>query len=70
MLLKYHLMEQRRQAWPELLAWAGATPLLARIWQDVGRAEAPTPGAWARQLIDELCSSGALAHDGDGVRDA
>jgi glyoxylase-like metal-dependent hydrolase (beta-lactamase superfamily II) len=64
-LLKYHLMEVRQQAWPELRAWLQTTPLLETGWQRLGR-----PGGgkaeYAETLVGELLASGALAQR-DGV---
>jgi glyoxylase-like metal-dependent hydrolase (beta-lactamase superfamily II) len=68
-LLKYHLLEERAQAWPALQAWFEATPLVARIWQRLGRPGG-TRAAWLQDLVGELCANGALARDGDRVLDA
>ena len=69
-LLKYHLMEERRQAWPELRAWAETTPLFVRVWQAVGKGEAASPAAWCEQIARALAGSGALKLINDGVHDA
>ena len=69
-LLKYHLMEERWQAWPELRAWAEATTLFVRIWQDAGRREAATPTAWCEQIVQALAASGALTLTDGVVHDA
>jgi glyoxylase-like metal-dependent hydrolase (beta-lactamase superfamily II) len=66
-LLKYHLMEQRSQDWPALLAWAEGTRLFAGIARQVGWADA---SAGCRQLAVELAGQGALHIDGGGVHDA
>jgi len=69
-LLKYHLMEERSQAWPALRAWAEATPLFVRLWQDVGQAEAASPAAWCEQIVHALAGSGALTVAEGAVFDA
>ena len=69
-LLKYHLMEERTQAWPALHAWAEATPLFARVWRDVGQVDAASPAAWSEQLVQSLAAGGALRVAGGVVHDA
>lgn len=66
-LLKYHLMEQRSQDWPGLLAWAEGTRLFAGIARQLGFADA---SAGCRQLVAELAGQGALRADEAGVHDA
>jgi len=66
-LLKYHLMEERRQDWPGLLAWAQATRLFAGI---VARLGWPDAASGCRALVAELVAQGALCADGDCVHDA
>ena len=58
-LLRYHLLEERQQPLPQVLAWWQATPLALRVWQRLGRPET-SAAAWARRLLDELCVAGAL----------
>jgi glyoxylase-like metal-dependent hydrolase (beta-lactamase superfamily II) len=67
-LVKYHLMELRRQPWPELLAWFEATPLCQAVWQRLGQ---PTGSlrAFGEQTARELLGSGALAQDEGCVLD-
>ncbi|MBL8308556.1 MAG: MBL fold metallo-hydrolase, partial [Rubrivivax sp.] len=36
-LVKYHLMEERCQPLPDLLAWCAATPLFVAVWERLGR---------------------------------
>ncbi len=69
-LVKYHLMEEREQALPDLQAWAAEAPLLQRLHVRVGRAEAPSAAAWCIRLVDELQAAGALRRDGARVCDA
>ena len=68
-LLKYHMMEQRQQPLPTVLAWLRDTPLMHSIWSVLGR---PAGGyaAWCEQLLQDLLSGGLLSlrdgtvHDG------
>jgi glyoxylase-like metal-dependent hydrolase (beta-lactamase superfamily II) len=68
-LIKYHLMEERRQPWDEVLDWAEATPLLAGLWQRFPPAGVPGARAWAGRLLAELVDAGALGRDGELVVD-
>jgi glyoxylase-like metal-dependent hydrolase (beta-lactamase superfamily II) len=64
-LLKYHLMEERRQPLAEALDWAERTPLLAGLWLRFPPAGVATPRAWAERVVAELVDAGALTlHDG------
>ena len=69
-LIKYHLMEVRRQTWPELMAWIAGTGLLQGLWEHHGPAGLAGPEAWAGKLVEELLTQGALARDGEFVADA
>ncbi|WP_295641428.1 MBL fold metallo-hydrolase [uncultured Methylibium sp.] len=69
-LLKYHLMEEREQSLADLQAWAAAAPLLQRLHERIGRAEAAGPGAWGLRLAGELVAAGALRADGERIHDA
>lgn len=60
-LLKYHLMEVREQSLGELLRWAEAAPLVAKLWAGFGRDRSESPRAWSEAQVDELCASGSLA---------
>lgn len=69
-LLKYHLMEVQQQPLDALLDWAEATPMLQGTWahhRPVGETEAR---AWLLRLLQELASAGAVAQEGELVRDA
>lgn len=66
-LLKYHLMEEHRQEWAGLLAWAQATRLFAGITARLGW---PDAAAGCRALVAELVAQGALRADEAGVHDA
>ena len=68
-LLKYHLMEERRQALPALREWMRGTPLLQSIWAELGRPDG-SPAAWAERLLQELLDGGVLQRRGDTVYDA
>ncbi len=68
-LLKYHLMEQRRQPLPALRGWMRDTPLLQSIWAELGRPEG-SHAAWADRLLRELLDSGVLKLHDDTVHDA
>ena len=67
-LLKYHLMEVREQALPDLQRWAADTPLCVALWERQAR-----PGmsieAWTVKVVDELVAQGALARAGQQVLD-
>ena len=67
-LVKYHLMEVREQALPELQGWAADTPLCAALWQRQARPGESAP-AWLDRLVDELVAQGALARSGQRVLD-
>jgi glyoxylase-like metal-dependent hydrolase (beta-lactamase superfamily II) len=67
-LLKYHLLEEQRQALPDVLAWWRATPLAQRVWQRLGAPDGDV-AAWGDRLLRELAASGALRIDGDRVLD-
>ena len=67
-LLKYHLMEERRQALPALRDWMRGTPLLQSIWAELGRPDG-SPAAWTERLLQELLDGGVLQRRGDTVCD-
>ena len=69
MLIKYHVMEERRIARGELLRWMNATPNLLSLWQRFGAAAGESPAAWCERFVDDLVQHGALARDGDDVID-
>lgn len=68
-LIKYHMLEQRRESLDALLRWAADTPMLARLWARHAPPTAATPAAWAGQVVAELVGQGALAMQGDVVLD-
>jgi glyoxylase-like metal-dependent hydrolase (beta-lactamase superfamily II) len=66
-MIKYHVMEERRVEHDALLQWAVATPFLRSAWQRFG--EGVEPGVWCARFVDELVRNGALGRDGDSVVD-
>ena len=68
-LIKYHLMEERRIAHAALLQWAVATPNLLSLWRRFGAAHSESPAQWCGRFVDELVAQGALAREGDVVVD-
>lgn len=67
-LLKYHLMEVREQALPDLQRWAADTPLCVALWEREARP-GTSAQAWLEHLVDELVAQGALARAGLRVLD-
>jgi len=59
-LIKYHLLEEQAQPWPEFLAWFDSTELCRTIWNGLG-SPGGTMASFAEQLVNELVASGALA---------
>ncbi len=68
-LVKYHLMEEREQSLDALLHWAEATPLLQGLWQRWPPAAAASAREWGLQVVADLVDGGALARDGQTIRD-
>jgi glyoxylase-like metal-dependent hydrolase (beta-lactamase superfamily II) len=60
-LIKYHLMEERSMALPELVTWACARPLFERTFEHAGSVESASMAAWCETLVGELVERGALA---------
>lgn len=69
-MIKYHLMEERSQPWPDLQRWTVATPLFTAVWQRFSQAEAASPAEWCERLVGELVVSGALRLQDGVVHDA
>ena len=67
-LLKYHLMEVREQALPDLQRWAADTPLCVALWEREARP-GTSAQTWLEHLVDELVAQGALARAGLRVLD-
>jgi len=68
-LVKYHLMEVREQAWPALRAWIVATSLLGQVWERLGRPERDLE-AWGERVVQSLLDGGALQRRGELIADA
>ena len=68
-MIKYHVMEERRIAHDELLQWAATTPFLQAAWRRFGNASGDAPAAWCARFVDELVVAGVLARDGAFVLD-
>ena len=68
-MIKYHVMEERRIAHDALLQWAAATPFLQASWQRFGAPQSESPMAWCAHFVDELVSAGVLAREGALVVD-
>jgi glyoxylase-like metal-dependent hydrolase (beta-lactamase superfamily II) len=68
-LIKYHVMEERRISHDALLQWCAATPNLLALWRRFGAAGSAAPAQWCALFVDELVAQGALARDGDAVID-
>jgi glyoxylase-like metal-dependent hydrolase (beta-lactamase superfamily II) len=67
-LLKYKLLEWQRIAWPQLQAWAEATPYFGMLH---ARHFAPGPREdWLRSLADDLVRSGAATRSGEVLHNA
>jgi glyoxylase-like metal-dependent hydrolase (beta-lactamase superfamily II) len=66
-MIKYHVMEERRLSLEALLQWAAATPFLQAAWRRFGAAE--PPAAWCAHFVDELVRHGALVHEQGFVLD-
>lgn len=63
-LVKYHLMEEGQQSWPDFLTWFTRTPLCQAVWVQLGRPDG-TPARFAEHIVHELVRGGALhAHEG------
>jgi glyoxylase-like metal-dependent hydrolase (beta-lactamase superfamily II) len=60
-LLKYHVMEQRRVPLDALCEWAAAAPTIGGIGRRFAPAQADSPTSWFEQLVHELAAGGALA---------
>ncbi len=69
-LLKYHLMEEREQALPDLLDWAEGAPLLAGLWLRFAPRGVASLRDWVLEALEHLASKGALRRDGERVIDA
>jgi glyoxylase-like metal-dependent hydrolase (beta-lactamase superfamily II) len=60
-LIKYHLMEERRQTWDELNAWVRARPMFLRVFGEQEAAAGASMRDWCETLVHELVARGVLA---------
>jgi glyoxylase-like metal-dependent hydrolase (beta-lactamase superfamily II) len=58
-LIKYHFLEVQAEAPRAFDQWWAAVPLAHGVWQRLGEP-AGDCASWGRQLVAELCGSGAL----------
>ena len=68
-LVKYHLLEEQQQTWPDFLAWLDTATLTHQVWQRCGHPHGSVR-AWAQQVVHELVASGALAMQNGVVHNA
>ncbi len=70
-LVKYHVMEERRLPLAELVRWSAAAPLMLRVWEGfgAGRGTSATLADWVEGFVRELVDSGALAIEAGDVID-
>ena len=66
-LLKFRLLETRREPRPQLLAWADGTDYMRRIHRSYFSGE--DRANWLSRLLDEMCAGGALRSDGTMIID-
>ncbi len=59
-LVKFHLLEVQRQAWPELLAWFSGVTLYEAVWRRLGCPDGSLD-AFAERVVSELVAQGVLA---------
>ncbi len=58
-LVKYHLMEEQHQSWPDFLHWFSTTPLSQSIWLHLGRPEGSI-AAFGEHIVQELLRGGVV----------
>ena len=59
-MVKYHLLEQQRQSWPDFNRWFESAPLCTVIWHRLGQPTATLAG-FGQRTVRDLVRSGALA---------
>jgi len=67
-MLKYHLMEEQQQTLAALREWMADMPLLAAIWNGLGRPEGSL-AAWNEHLLRDMLDAGTLVQRDGGVHD-
>jgi len=68
-LLKYHVMEERRVAFDTLCTWAADAPMVAAVWRRFAQAEADSPADWADRMVNDLVAGGSLGLEAGVVVD-
>ena len=68
-LIKFHLLEVREQAWPDLHRWFSGVGLYESVWLRMGRPQG-TLQAYAEHVVGELVAQGVLAQRDGVVLDA
>jgi glyoxylase-like metal-dependent hydrolase (beta-lactamase superfamily II) len=68
-LVKYHLLEERRATLAELRTWWASVPLARSMWQRL-QPRAGTAADWGEQVCRELVAAGALRLENHLVIDA
>jgi glyoxylase-like metal-dependent hydrolase (beta-lactamase superfamily II) len=70
-MVKYHVMEERRVPHAELVRWSAAAPLMREVWSRFGvsHGQSATLEQWIEGFIAELVGAGALALQGKVVVD-
>lgn len=64
-LLKFHLMEVRREPLDATLIWASSVPLLRKLWERWGPVMSEHPVEWVREVLEGLVERGLLQRVGD-----
>ena len=59
-LIKYHLMEERAMAWPDLIEWVAARPMFVRAFEEQGFPRGTSMASWCETLVGELRERGAV----------
>lgn len=67
-LVKYHLMERRRETEGDFAAWFESTSLCRVVWSRLGRP-GQTPAAFGWSLVDALVDRGALVRSDGWLAD-
>jgi glyoxylase-like metal-dependent hydrolase (beta-lactamase superfamily II) len=69
-LIKYHVMEERSMAWPDLIAWLTARPMFLLAFAAQGDRAGASLLAWCEALVHELAERGAVTLSDGVVHDA
>lgn len=68
-LIKYHLMEERRMPLAALRKWVTDTPMLGALWRRFGVFDSESPALWGERFVAELVGQGVLRMQGADVID-